>query len=57
MSTELIDARAIEETARTVGKAIDAAAGTGKYLSHVLGQLPANLVGLLGKLFMSAVED
>jgi len=47
VSTELIDARAIEETAKTAGKAIDAAAGTGKYLSQVLGQVPANLVGLL----------
>src|SRR5215469_1605053 len=40
-------AHAIEETAKTAGKAIDLAAGTGKYLSQVLGRTPANLVGLL----------
>jgi hypothetical protein len=40
-------AHAIEETAKTAGKAVDAVAGTGKYLSQVLGQVPANLVGLL----------
>jgi hypothetical protein len=47
LSTELIDARAIEETAKTAGKAIDAVSGTGKYLAEVLGHLPANVVSIL----------
>ncbi|HKD24615.1 MAG TPA: Abi-alpha family protein [Xanthobacteraceae bacterium] len=40
-------AHAIEEAAKTAGKAIDAASETGKYFSRVLGQVPENLVGIL----------
>jgi hypothetical protein len=47
VGTELIDAHAIEETAKAAGKAIDAASGTGKYFTEVLGDLPANLFGIL----------
>jgi hypothetical protein len=39
---------AIEETAKTASKAIDAAADAGKYVSGVLGSSPATLVGVLG---------
>ena len=36
-------AHAIEEAAKTAGKAIDAASETGKYFSRVLGQVPEKL--------------
>jgi Abortive infection alpha len=54
MSNELIrlidpeSARAVEETAKTTGKAIDAVADAGKCAADVLGDLPRNVVGLAG---------
>jgi hypothetical protein len=54
MANELIrlidpdSAHAIEETAKTAGKAIDAAVQSGKYVGEVLGDLPHDLVGLIG---------
>jgi len=54
MATELIrlidpdSAHAVEETAKAVGKAIDAAADAGKYAAGVLGDLPHDLVGIMG---------
>ncbi len=54
MANELIrpidpdSARAIEETAKAAGKAIDAAVQSGKYVGEVLGDLPHDLVGIMG---------
>ena len=54
MATELIrpidpdSAHAIEETAKAAGKAIDAAVQAGKYVGEVLGDLPHDLVGIMG---------
>lgn len=41
-------AKAIEETSRFGGKLVDAGTAAGGYLSHTLGSLPQNLVGLIG---------
>ena len=41
-------ARAVEETAKATGKAIDAARDAGGYLSQVFGDLPTNAVGFFG---------
>jgi len=41
-------AKAAEETAKTAGKALDIAHDTGGYLGRVVGDLPANVVGVLG---------
>ena len=41
-------AHAIEETAKTAAKAIDAAVQAGKYAGEVLGDLPHDLVGIMG---------
>lgn len=41
-------AHAIEETAKAAGKAIDAAVRAGKYVGEVLGDLPHDLVGIMG---------
>ena len=41
-------AKATEEAAKTAGKALEIAHDTGGYLSRVVGDLPANTVGLLG---------
>jgi hypothetical protein len=54
MGNELIrpidpdSAHAIEESAKAAGKAIDAAVQTGKYVGEVLGDLPHDLVGIMG---------
>jgi hypothetical protein len=54
MSNELIppvdpeSACAIEETAKAVAKGIDAAIQAGKYVGEVLGDLPHDLVGIMG---------
>ncbi len=54
MANELIrpidpdSAHAIEETAKAAGKAIDAAVMSGKYVGEVLGDLPHDLVGIMG---------
>jgi len=54
MANELIrpidpdSAHAIEETAKAVQKAIDAAMQSGKYVGEVLGDLPHDLVGIIG---------
>jgi hypothetical protein len=41
-------AHAVEEIAKTTGKAVDAVAGTGKYVSDALGTVPADVIGVLG---------
>jgi hypothetical protein len=41
-------ARAIEETSKTVGKAIDASVRAGNYAGDILGNLPRDLFGLIG---------
>lgn len=41
-------AKAVEETAKASGKALDIVHDTGGYLSQVFGDLPANAVGILG---------
>jgi hypothetical protein len=41
-------AKAAEETAKTVGKVADIAHDSGGYLRHVMGEVPADLVGVLG---------
>jgi hypothetical protein len=53
MSNELIrpiavSARAIEEASKAFSKAIEAAMQTGKYAGAVLGDLPHDLVGIIG---------
>jgi hypothetical protein len=54
MANELIrpidpdSAHAIEETAKAAAKAIDAAVQSGKYVGEVLGDLPHDLVGIMG---------
>jgi len=54
MANELIrlidpeSARAIEEAAKAAGKAIDAVAETGSYVTDVVGDLPRDLVGIIG---------
>jgi hypothetical protein len=54
MANELIrlidpeSAHAIEETAKAAGKAVDVAAGAGKYVVDVLGELPHDLLGIAG---------
>jgi hypothetical protein len=40
-------ARAIEEAAKTAGKAVDAAVKAGEYGGGVLGDLPHHTVGIL----------
>jgi hypothetical protein len=40
-------ARAIEETAKTGGKLIDAGSNVGAYIERVIGRAPDNIVGLL----------
>ena len=53
MANELIrpidenTAKAIEESARTLGKGFDLAGGLGAYLARALGGVPGNLIGLL----------
>ena len=41
-------ARAVQEVAKTTGKALDAAQEGGAYLSRMLGTVPEDVVGLLG---------
>jgi hypothetical protein len=41
-------AKAAEETANTTGKALDIVHDTGSYLRDVIGEVPADLVGVLG---------
>jgi Abortive infection alpha len=41
-------AKAIQEAAKTTGKAIDLTSDLGKYLGKVVGGVPSDLVGLLG---------
>jgi hypothetical protein len=54
MANELIrpidadTARAIEEASKAVGKAIDASVRAGNYAGDILGNLPRDLVGLIG---------
>jgi hypothetical protein len=54
MANELIrpidpeSAHAVEETAKTAGKAIDAAVRAGRYVGEILGDLPHDLVGIMG---------
>jgi hypothetical protein len=53
MANELIKpidentAKAIEESAKSIGKGIDLVGGLGSYLSRALGGVPENLIGLL----------
>jgi Abortive infection alpha len=53
MANELIrpidenTAKAIEESARTLGKGFDLAGGLGAYLARALGGVPQNLIGIL----------
>jgi Abortive infection alpha len=53
MANELIKpidentAKAIEESAKSIGKGIDLVGGLGAYLSRALGGVPENLLGLL----------
>ena len=54
MANELIrpidadSAHAIEEASKAASKAIEAAMQTGKYVGAVLGDLPHDLVGIIG---------
>ena len=54
MANELIrpidadTAHAVEEASKAVGKAIDASMRLGNYTGDILGNLPRDLVGLLG---------
>jgi hypothetical protein len=54
MANELIrpidadTAHAVEETAKAVNKTVEAALKTGNYVGGVLGDLPHNLVGIMG---------
>jgi hypothetical protein len=41
-------AKAAEESAKTAGKVLEIAHDAGGYLRHVLGEVPADLVGVLG---------
>jgi hypothetical protein len=40
-------AKAIEESAKTLGKGLDLVGGLGAYMTRALGGVPQNLVGLL----------
>ena len=46
-------AKAIEETAKTTGKALDIVHDTGGYLGRVFGDVPTDLVGVLGGAWLS----
>jgi hypothetical protein len=62
MSNELIrpidadSARAIEEAAKAFSQTISAAMQTGKYVGAVLGDLPHDLVGIIGDCGWSCSE-
>jgi hypothetical protein len=46
-ATTLATAKAVEEKAKTAGQALGIVHDAGGYLSRVVGDLPANAVGLL----------
>src|SRR5689334_6497685 len=51
MANDLIPpdaAHAVEETAKATGKAIDAVTQGGQYVGSVLGDLPHDLIGIMG---------
>jgi len=47
-ATTQTTAKAVEETAKAAGQALEIAHDTGMYLNRVFGDLPPNAVGLLG---------
>jgi hypothetical protein len=49
-------AKAVVELAKTAGKAIDLTSDFGAYLAKILGEVPADLIGLLGGDYLGQVR-